>query len=194
MPKNHNLNNGDIIFQSLKEESLFNDAVSHSGAVSSMDKRIITQINHVALYVGNNTVIHATKKAGVAQQSLADFFSAGRHHVIATIDNALIIQQALTRVITCLGSPYNHSFHPDAEGFYCSELITYAFKTELCDDYFQLYPMNFKDLTTQQILPYWNNYYDCIKQTIPQGVLGSHPQQLLRQFHLFKTVRLFFAQ
>lgn len=193
MQGNNDLNDGDIIFQSLKEKSSFNDAVSHSGAVSNIDE-IITHVNHVGLYVGDNTVIQATQKDGVIQLPLSDFLFAGCDNIVATIDNALIIKQALTRVMTCLGLPYNHSFHPDADGFYCSELITYAFKTELNDDYFELYPMNFNDLTTQQILPYWITYYHTLNQPIPQGILGSHPQQLLRQTHLFKTIRLFSTQ
>lgn len=193
MQKNNTLNVGDIIFQNLIERSSFNDAVSHSGAVSNLDE-IITQINHVGLYLGNYTVIHATQNEGVVQQLLSDFLSAGRDNIIATINNDLVTKPALTRAIACLGLPYNHSFHPDAEGFYCSELITYAFKTELNDNYFELYPMNFKDLTTQQILPYWITYYRALKQPIPQGILGSHPQQLLGQTHLFKSIRLVSTQ
>ena len=84
--------------------------------------------------------------------------------------------------------PYNHSFREDDEGFYCSELITYAFKYPSGEDYFQRYPMNFNDLATGQILPYWIEYYRKLKASIPQGELGSHPQQLLRQKELFKTI------
>ena len=154
---------GDIIFQSQNEVSEFNSAIIHSGARPNTDD-IINQISHVGLYIGNNIVIEAT------------------------IYDDTVIKNALTRAQTCLGLPYNHSFRENDEGFYCSELITYAFKYPSGEDYFQRYPMNFNDLTTGQILSYWIEYYRKLKVPIPQGELGSHPQQLLRQKELFKTI------
>jgi uncharacterized protein YycO len=185
--KINNIQSGDIIFQSLNEDNDFSDAINCSGAVPNMDK-ITKNINHVGLYIGNNIVIEATQQYGVIEQPLADFVCAAKRNIIGRIDDLVVIKNAIKRVKTCLGSPYNHSFYPDSDGFYCSELITYAFKTKHGSDYFALYPMNFKDLTTNQILPYWIDYYRELKQRIPQQELGSHPQQLLRQDHLFKTI------
>ncbi|OCG67134.1 YiiX/YebB-like N1pC/P60 family cysteine hydrolase [Gilliamella sp. Fer4-1] len=187
MLKINNIQSGDIIFQSLNEDNDFSDAINRSGAVPNMDE-ITKNINHAGLYIGNNSVIEATQKYGVIEQSLTDFVGAARRNIIGRIHDLAVIQNALKRAKNCLGSPYNHSFHPNAEGFYCSELITYAFKTKHGNDYFALYPMNFKDLTTNQILPYWIDYYRDLKQSIPQHKLGSHPQQLLRQKHLYKTI------
>ncbi|OCG41256.1 YiiX/YebB-like N1pC/P60 family cysteine hydrolase [Gilliamella sp. Bif1-4] len=187
MLKINNIQCGDIIFQSLKKNNAFNGAVSLSGAVPHIDE-ITKSINHVGLYVGNNIVIEATQKYGVIEQSLTDFVCAAKHNIIGRIHDLVVIQNALRRVKKCLGSPYNHSFHPYADGFYCSELITYAFKTEQGNNYFALYPMNFKDLATNEILSYWIDYYRDLNQIIPQHELGSHPQQLLRQRHLFKTI------
>ncbi len=174
---------GDIIFQAQNEESEFNTAVTHSGADTD---EIIKQINHVGLYIGNNIVIEATQQHGVIQQPLNDFLARAKYNLVATIYDDSVIKNAITRVKTCLGLPYNHSFRAEDEGFYCSELITYAFKYPSGEDYFQRYPMNFKDSATGQIIPYWIKYYQ--KQPIPQGELGSHPQQLLRQKALFKTI------
>jgi uncharacterized protein YycO len=185
----NNLHAGDIIFQRRKEQTPFNGAVSRSGAILNMEQ-ITTNINHVGLYIGGNTVIEATQKKGVIEQSLVNFLSDGDYHIVGTVYDAIAIKNALIRAKVCLGLPYNHSFYPDAEGLYCSQLITYAFKTKQDSDYFALYPMNFIDCTTQQILPYWITYYHLLNQAIPQGIQGSHPQQLLRQTHLFKTIRL----
>ena len=178
---------GDIIFQSQNEVSEFNSAIIHSGAQPNTDD-IINQISHVGLYIGNNIVIEATQKYGVIQQQLNDFLASAQYNLLATIYDDTVIKNALTRVHTCLGLPYNHSFRENDEGFYCSELITYAFKYPSGEDYFQRYPMNFNDLATGQILPYWIEYYRKLKASIPQGELGSHPQQLFRQKELFKTI------
>ena len=180
---------GDIIFQSQNEESEFNKAITHSGSLLSSDE-IINQISHVGLYIGNNIVIEATQKHGVIQQPLNNFLATAQYNLVATIYDDSVIKNALMRVKTCLGLPYNHSFREDDEGFYCSELITYAFKYPSGENYFQLYPMNFSDLATGQILPYWSKYYQALNQKIPEGELGSHPQQLLRQKTLFKTIRI----
>jgi hypothetical protein len=187
--KTNKLQYGDIIFQSIKEDNAFNNAVSCSGAEPNMDE-ITRSINHVGLYIGNNIVIEATQKCGVIERPLPDFVSAAKHNIIGRIHDLAMIKKAIVRAKNCLGSPYNHSFHPNAAGFYCSELISYSFKTAQGCDYFELYPMNFSDLTTNQILPYWVQYYRDLKQIIPQQELGSHPQQLLRQRHLFKDIRL----
>ncbi|MCX8643097.1 MULTISPECIES: YiiX/YebB-like N1pC/P60 family cysteine hydrolase [unclassified Gilliamella] len=181
---------GDIIFQAQNEESEFNTAITHSGAQISADD-IINQISHVGLYIGDNIVIEATQKHGVIYTPLNDFLAVAKYNLVATIYDESVIKNALTRVQTCLGLPYNHSFRADDKGFYCSELITFAFKYPSGKDYFQLYPMNFKDSVTNQIIPYWIDYYRALNQTIPQGALGSHPQQLMRQTHLFKTIRTY---
>lgn len=178
---------GDIIFQSQNEQSEFNKAITHSGSLMNSND-IMNQINHVGLYIGNDLVIEATPKHGVIKQPIKSFLATAQYNWVATINNNVVIKNALIRVQDCLGLPYNHSFRSDAKGFYCSQLITYAFKYESGKDYFNLYPMNFKNLTTGQILPYWINYYRELKQMIPQGELGSHPQQLLRQKKLFKTI------
>ncbi|OCG21129.1 hypothetical protein A9G11_09340 [Gilliamella sp. wkB108] len=193
MLKSNNLQCGDIIFQTVKQNNSFNGAVSRSGAAPNKDE-LTNSINHVGLYIGNNIIIEANQKKGVIKQPISDFLLDGKYHIVATIYNSKMIKNAVERVQNCLGLPYNHSFHPEAEGFYCSQLITYAFKTEDNSDYFQLYPMNFKDVTNQKIIPYWHNYYRSLKQSIPQGELGSHPQQLLRQTHLFKMIRLLSTQ
>ena len=178
---------GDIIFQSQNEVSEFNTAIIHSGAQPNTDD-IINQISHVGLYIGNNIVIEATQKHGVIQQPLNNFLASAQYNLVATIFNDSVIKNALMRVQTCLELPYNHSFREDDKGFYCSELITYAFKYPSGEDYFQRYPMNFSDLATGQILPYWIEYYRKLKAPIPQDELGSHPQQLLRQKELYKTI------
>lgn len=187
MLKNNNIKCGDILFQYLREENTFNGAVSYSGSAPN-DNELMNKINHVGLYIGQNIVIEAIPKKGVIKNTLNRFLTAGRYNIIGTINNQLVIKNALMRIKACIGLPYNDSFDANAKGFYCSELITYAFRHQTGEDYFQLYPMNFKDLTTDQFIPYWIDYYRNLKQTIPQGELGSHPQQLLRQKELFKTI------
>lgn len=191
MPKN-NYKAGTLIFQSLNNEADFNYAVSRSGS-SPNATTMINNINHVGLYIGDNLIIEATQQYGVILRPLPDFLREAENNLSAIVKDSQLINAAIDRAQSCLGCPYNASFHPDADGFYCSELITYAFKTAQGQDYFQQYPMNFTDYTTGQILPYWRNYYCELKQDIPQGLLGSHPQQLLKQRHLLTEITQIFA-
>lgn len=191
MPKN-NYKAGTLIFQSLNNEADFNYAVSRSGS-SPNATTMINNINHVGLYIGDNLIIEATQQYGVILRPLPDFLREADNNLSAIVKDSQLINAAIDRAKSCLGCPYNASFHPDADGFYCSELITYAFKTAQGQDYFQQYPMNFTDYTTGQILPYWHNYYRELNQDIPQGLLGSHPQQLLKQRHLLTEITQIFA-
>lgn len=177
---------GCIIFQSLDNKDEFNHAVSCSGA--TLDSVNIAQINHVGLYIGNGQIIEATQKQGVIMRPLSAFLDDANENLITTINEPSLIAPAIARAKSYLGLPYNFSFHPDDKGLYCSQLITHAFKTHQGNDYFQCYPMNFRDATTQQILPYWINYYDKLKQIIPHDLPGSHPQQLLRQSSCFASI------
>lgn len=180
---------GTIIFQSLKRGIGFNRAVSLSGSQVLVENEF-TNINHVALYVGDGWVIEASRQHGVIKRKLSAFLLAANYSITATINDSSLIAHALARANDCLGQPYNHSFYPDDPGFYCSQLIVHAFQTDLGDSYFQQYPMNFCEPTSQQFLPYWLDYYRHLGRDIPQGVQGSHPQQLLRQKSLFATIYL----
>lgn len=179
---------GDLIFQSLKEEAPFNQAVSHSGQQTPTES-MISGINHVGIYIGQNVVIDSTPKEGVIEQTLHDFLASGQRHIVASVNDSTVAYRAVQRVKTCLGAQYNHSFYPNDSGFYCSELVTYAFKTEHNEDYFEQYPMNFNHVTTKTLLPFWHHYYQSLQRAVPQGMMGSHPQQLLRQHHLFRSLR-----
>lgn len=182
----NNIQAGCIIFQSLDHNDQFNDAVSRSGKNNLT--LAIDNINHVGLYIGDDQVIEATQKYGVILRSLQTFLDAADRNLIATINDPSLIKPAIVRAKACLGLPYNFSFHPTGNGLYCSQLITHVFKTHQGQDYFQCYPMNFNDVDTQQILPYWVDYYKELKQAIPHGLEGSHPQQLLSQQHLFSSI------
>lgn len=179
---------GTIIFQSLKSGIGFNRAVNLSGTPQRSETEF-TNINHVGLYVGDGYVIEATRQHGVIKRKLSTFLLAANYNIVATIKETGLIDTAVERAHYALGQPYNHSFYPDGHDFYCSELIVYAFQYHNGDSYFEQYPMNFSD-SSQQILPYWQEYYQQLGQVIPQGVQGSHPQQLLRQKPLFEAIHL----
>ncbi len=186
---------GDLIFQVLEmvDESKdavqpaqeFHQAVSQSVVAESVES---IPVNHVGLAINAFQVIEAITSSGVVVTDLPIFLARSTKNIVARIKAHVRIESAICRAKTWIGTCYNASFYPDQTGFYCSELITEAFTESEEDRYFQLYPMNFKGLITQKILPYWINYYEKLNMPIPQGVIGSHPEQLLKQHDLFSDI------
>lgn len=206
---NNKINIGSIIFQELKDNNTFNDAINSSLNVplnSSLNistqssKKLKHQqqqpvITHVGLLINEDYVIHSTPEQGVHLTPLASFLDQACTNIITQVNQPDNINNALKRALSCLGLAYNHSFYPyddnnddqdtlDHLGLYCSQLITYAFL-----DYFQLIPMNFRSSQTSEILPYWIKYYQKLNLAIPEGRLGSHPAQLLTQTSCLKVMR-----
>lgn len=180
---------GAIIFQSLRDETPFGLAVNECSIIPQQEL-IVSHINHVGLYIGDNKVIEATRLDGVIERKFSDFLLDANYSIAATINDVALIRHAIKRAQLYLGQPYNHSFYPDGCGFYCSELIVYAYQWENGNNYFEQYPMNFCGGNSSHILPYWKEYYQRLGLEIPQGLLGSHPQQLLRQTNLFDSMGL----
>ncbi|XKM13410.1 YiiX/YebB-like N1pC/P60 family cysteine hydrolase [Orbaceae bacterium ac157xtp] len=180
---------GTLIFQSIKPKAEFDVAVTQSGNTPTVDK-IIDNINHVGLYIGNDQVIEASHQKGVVITPLPAFLAVATYNVAATIKQSDLLDCAIARAKTKLGLPYNHSFYPNDKGLYCSQLITHCFLYKNGRRYFNQYPMKFNDAATGDVIPYWVTYYQALNLPIPQGLSGSHPQQLLRQISLFKTEAL----
>ena len=70
-----------------------------------------------------------------------------------------------------LGAPYNASFYPDGEGFYCSQYIAEILPI------FETIPMKFGD-GTQEISDFWREYYRELGLPVPLNQAGTNPSQL----------------
>jgi len=68
------------------------------------------------------------------------------------------------------GLPYNQSFHPSDDSFYCADLIARAFP----DGFFAPHPMQFNG-------DFWETYYAKIGSAIPHNEPGFHPADMLKR-------------
>ena len=74
------------------------------------------------------------------------------------------------------GKPYDDEFRYNNGKYYCSELIYDAYKTANDNrDFFNLYPMTYKDPATGKTHPAWKNYFKKLGKKIPEGKLGCNP-------------------
>ncbi|WP_195227911.1 YiiX/YebB-like N1pC/P60 family cysteine hydrolase [Streptococcus parasanguinis] len=151
------LENGDLIF--VKDLSDMGQAIQASTG----------NYSHVALFL-DGFIYHARVEGGVLAQSPEDFFEDGKVYDLyryAQID----CPEVKKRAENLLGSPYNASFYPDGDGYYCSQFIAELLPI------FETIPMKFGD-EEQEISPFWEDYYRELGLAIPLDHPGTNPSQL----------------
>ena len=151
------LENGDLIF--VKDSSDIGQAIQESTG----------NYSHVAIFL-DGKVYHATTEGGVIVQSPEDFFEAERIYDLyryAEIDCTEVKKRAESH----LGAPYNASFYPDGDGFYCSQFIAELLPI------FETIPMKFGD-EEEEISPFWLDYYKELGLAVPLDQPGTNPSQL----------------
>ena len=151
------LENGDLIF--VKDDSDIGQAIQESTG----------NYSHVAIFL-DGQVYHATVEGGVLAQSPEDFFEVEKVYDLyryPKIDHKEVKKQAES----FLGSPYNASFYPAGDGFYCSQFVAEILPI------FETIPMKFGD-DTQEISDFWREYYRELGLPVPLNQPGTNPSQL----------------
>ena len=151
------LENGDLIF--VRDSSDMGQAIQTSTGSYS----------HVAIFL-EGLIYHATAEAGVICQEPADFFEPDLvydFYVYPDIEPLRVKERAYQH----LGAPYNTSFYPDGDGFYCSQYIAAILPI------FGTIPMKFGD-GEQEISEFWRDYYRELELPVPLNQPGTNPSQL----------------
>jgi len=151
------LESGDLIFVS--ENTEMGQAIQASTG----------NYSHVAIFL-DGKVYHATMEGGVLAQSPEDFFEAEKGYDLyryTEIDD----KEVKKRAKNLLGAPYNASFYPNGDGFYCSQFIAELLPI------FETIPMKFGD-DNQEISDFWRDYYRELGLAVPLNQPGTNPSQL----------------
>ena len=151
------LESGDLIF--VRDHTEMGEAIQASTG----------NYSHVAIFL-DGKVYHATVEGGVLAQSPEDFFETEKGYDLyryAKIDH----QEVKKRAENLLGAPYNASFYPNGDGFYCSQFIAEILPI------FETIPMKFGD-DEQQISDFWRDYYKELGLAVPLNQPGTNPSQL----------------
>lgn len=151
------LESGDLIF--VREKTEMGQAIQASTG----------NYSHVAICL-DGKVYHATVEGGVLAQPPEDFFEAEKVYDLyryAEIDHKAVKKRAET----LLGAPYNASFYPNGDGFYCSQFIAELLPI------FETIPMKFGD-DKQEISDFWRDYYRELGLVVPLNQPGTNPSQL----------------
>ena len=151
------LENGDLIF--VREDTEMGQAIQASTG----------NYSHVAIFL-DGQVYHATVEGGVLTQAPEDFFEAGKVYDLYRYEQIDCIE-VKKRAESLLGAPYNASFYPDGDGFYCSQFVAEILPI------FETIPMKFGD-GEQEISDFWRDYYRELGLPVPLNQPGTNPSQL----------------
>ena len=157
------LENGDLIF--VREDTEMGQAIQASTG----------NYSHVAIFL-DGQVYHATVEGGVLAQSPEVFFEAGKVYDLYHYEQ-IDCTEVKKRAESLLGAPYNASFYPDGDGFYCSQFVAEILPI------FETIPMKFGD-DTQEISDFWREYYRELGLPVPLNQPGTNPSQLAQSPHL----------
>ena len=151
------LESGDLIF--VKDDSDIGQAIQESTG----------HYSHVAIFL-DGKVYHATMEGGVVCQEPVDFFKSDRVYDICRYPG-IDLKEVKKLAVSFLGAPYNASFYPDGDGFYCSQFVAEILPI------FEPIPMKFGD-NMQKISDFWRDYYKELGLVVPLNQPGTNPSQL----------------
>ena len=157
------LENGDLIF--VREDTEMGQAIQASTG----------NYSHVAIFL-DGQVYHATVEGGILAQAPEDFFEAGKVYDLYHCEQ-IDCTEVKKRAESLLGSPYNASFYPDGDGFYCSQFVAEILPI------FDTIPMKFGE-EEEEISSFWKAYYRELGLAVPLNQPGTNPSQLAQSSQL----------
>ena len=170
------LRTGDLLF------------VGSSEGAGSMDEAIVAStgnLTHVAIIqvdqAGIPWVIDATPKRGASRYPLDTLVQAnpGAAFLVKRLKDTTGVSHFVENALRFVGNPYDLTFLPDNDAYYCSELVRDAYRRPDGSYLFEAAPMNF--LSPDGSLPtYWEELFERLDMPVPQGILGTNPQDMSR--------------
>ena len=136
--------------------------------------------DHVAIYLGGDSVIEAIPRQGVVVSKLSNVLhrEPGRY-VVGKVKGA-DAERSISNARRYLGRPYDSIFSASAEAIYCSELVQQSYVNRRGALLFQPIAMSFHD-STGHITPYWQDFYARRGLAVPEGEPGSNPADLMKR-------------
>lgn len=184
------------------------DLLFEAGASSEMSEAIVAStasndsLNfiHVAIAyvdsVGNNLVIEASPRNGVRMIGLVDFLAESTKIggqpavVVKRLVDDYPVQIVIENAKSHLGEPYDWHYLPDNGKMYCSELVYEAFVNADSERIFEAKPMNFR-ASDGSMPKFWADLFNELGMDVPEGVLGTNPNDLSRHNSLVEVFRFF---
>ncbi|MED7788640.1 YiiX/YebB-like N1pC/P60 family cysteine hydrolase [Francisella sp. 19X1-34] len=164
-----NLKKGDVLFISDSSEK----NISELSRGYDQDSYY-----HCALYIGSGKIIEAVKISGVIQANISKYLN--KKILVARVNESNnFLDKVILQARDFIGFSYNDLFLPNMkEKLYCSELIHEAFNLANKQKYFMQHELNYISETDSKVSQYWIEFYAQHGLKVPQGLSGSHPNNL----------------
>ena len=195
------LHNGDLVFvcaNATGMDAAISEATADDNDVNYSHVGIIEVTRDSGAYV-----IDATPKYGVSRRPLQQFLddngTCHYYHVyywpfsreifFNSKTDEFMRDEWVAKAKSYVGLPYDFYFQPDNDKFYCSELVAECCWVPGEDNklvpFFKPKPMNFR--SADGTMPdYWTNLFDSLGVEVPQGVMGTNPNDLVKEGWLIK--------
>ncbi|MEG2365917.1 MAG: YiiX/YebB-like N1pC/P60 family cysteine hydrolase [Alistipes sp.] len=182
---------GDLLFQ-VNKSSKMTDAITATTG---------NNYSHVAIAMrcgDADSVLEASSGGGVRTITLDEFLaSAAQMHdrplvVVARLrDTTGVAAAAVQRARQYIGQPYDYAYQPRNGRMYCSELIWESYLDRQHSGHlFTARPMNFRD-ATGKLPDFWVQLFAQQGEPIPEGVIGTNPNDLSKERSLMEVYRYF---
>ncbi len=171
---------GDLLFQRLRCGDLC-EAIARATRVPGVP--VVSHVAVVERVENDRVVLIEAYDHGVARVDLATFMARSRREDPPFIAARLkppydaLIPFWLQEIRMRLGKPYDETYLPDNDAYYCSELLSDAMLA-LGVRIFPRIPMNFGAPGSWE-RRVWEAYYREKGMDVPQGQPGTNPIQLL---------------
>lgn len=186
--------NGDLVFQ-VAGDTPFSVAITDA---TSWGEDI--NFAHVAIVAveksGRPYIIEASPQYGVCITEWNEFIESspkvgGRPGVvIKRVVEKFPDEEVIKRALSYIGEGYDWSYYPDNHRMYCSELVYESYLDKEGNHIFHSKPMTFRD--KDGALPeFWNILFKKLGLPIPEGMLGTNPNDLSKE-SILKEVHRFF--
>ena len=171
------LRSGDLVFvcaDTTGMDAAISDATADDNTVNYSHVGIIEMTPDSGAFV-----IDASPKYGVSRRMLRQFRAENGTCHFYRLKGYNNEDEWVTKAKSCIGLSYDLYFLPDNGKYYCSELVA-----DVCVDadgnpIFKAQPMNF--CAADGTIPdYWVNLFDSLGVEVPQGVMGTNPNDLVR--------------
>lgn len=171
---------GDLLFKQDGHDDFTQAIIASTQVAKDRD------FNHVGIAVCEDAqwyVIEAIQQ-GVCKTPIKVYAHKPSRVIVARLQEAYqkIIPETLKSIKQHIGKPYDVYYSSGNTAFYCSELVQ---KFYMLDDDTPIFPaikMTFKaasqDTNDSQYIPYWVEHFKKLSHPIPEGALGSNPNNL----------------
>lgn len=192
LPAAPDLRTGDLLFQC--GTGAMTDAIATAtGRDETLD------FTHVGIAIRDyrcDSVLEATTDGGVRIVALAEFLARaaridGKPATVAMrLRDTTGVAASVARAREARGLPYDYSFRPDNGRYYCSELVYDHYLRPDGSHCFTARPMNFR--APDGTLPrYWAELFERLGEPVPEGVMGTNPNDMSREEQLHEVHRWF---